>query len=252
MKTLLPVFILVALLCLLIPTHAQDCIYQYEDMVWDLTPLRKQDGQGDYHIQLDLYNFYINVCGNTAPNEYCSIPNPAYYYLWFGTCIIIGSLDNVEWGLINPSDPAVGPSLTYFTRDTCNEDGPTEKDSNDTMHVKFFREIKLNFRCKEGVEGGPYQLSDPAGCTTTVDFETMYGCAGKGKAKGLSGGSILLIILLVLIVVYIIGGFVFNVKYKGMPFNKEAFPHLEFWGSIPGLVKDGVVFTVSKIRGARS
>jgi len=120
------------------------------------------------------------------------------------------------------------------------------------MHAKYFRQLVLNFRCKEGVEGAPYQLSNPTGCSTVIDFDTMYGCAGKGAAGGLSGGSILLIILFPLIVVYIIGGFVFNVKYKGLPFNKDAFPHIEFWSSIPGLVKDGVLFTVSKVRDIRS
>jgi len=243
------VAILVVLLCSVYPTHAQqDCSFTHGDRYWDLSPLKKEDGEGDWYIPFEMYNFYINICGNTEPNEFCATPNPAYYYLWFGTCIICGNLNKMQWALINPSDPAVGPSLTYLTSDVC---ASGLQDNN--THVLAYRQIVMNFWCKENVEGTPYQLSNPTGCSTVIDFETMYGCSKAApKIGGLSGGSILLIILLVLVVVYIVGGFVFNVKYKGQALGVDAFPHLEFWSTIPGLVKDGAIFTYHKIQALRS
>jgi hypothetical protein len=70
---------------------------------------------------------------------------------------------------------------------------------------------------------------------------------GKGK-EGLSLGSILLIILLCVTVTYFAGGIVFN-KFKREKTGTEIIPNRDCWFAIPGLVKDGVKFTIHKIRG---
>ena len=41
------------------------------------------------------------------------------------------------------------------------------------------------------------------------------------------------------------GGFYYNTRTKGAT-GMEAIPNLEFWQTIPGLVKDGVVFSQAK------
>jgi len=41
------------------------------------------------------------------------------------------------------------------------------------------------------------------------------------------------------------GGFYYNTRTKGAT-GMEAIPNLEFWQMIPGLVKDGVVFSQAK------
>ena len=58
--------------------------------------------------------------------------------------------------------------------------------------------------------------------------------------------------------VYCIGGVVFNV-YKMEKTGAEAIPNKEFWGSLPGYVKDGFVFTgettantINRLRGVSS
>lgn len=47
---------------------------------------------------------------------------------------------------------------------------------------------------------------------------------------------------------YLIGGVAYNVKKNEMPANAGALPHKEWWGSLPGLSKDGVAFSVTKTK----
>jgi len=68
------------------------------------------------------------------------------------------------------------------------------------------------------------------------------------NGKKLSGGSILLILLLVVAVVYITAGLLWN-KFKAQKNGVELVPNLDFWTSLPGLVKDGIMFPINKIRG---
>jgi len=72
--------------------------------------------------------------------------------------------------------------------------------------------------------------------------------SGGGKKGGLSGGSILLICLLCVTVTYFVAGTLFN-KYQRHREGSEIIPNRDFWIGIPGLVKDGVVFTYHKVRG---
>jgi len=51
-------------------------------------------------------------------------------------------------------------------------------------------------------------------------------------------------------VVYLVAGVLFN-KFKRGLTGVELVPNVTFWSSIPGLVKDGVMFIVNKIRGLR-
>eukprot|EP01113_Clastostelium_recurvatum_P000451 TRINITY_DN1019_c0_g1_i2.p1 TRINITY_DN1019_c0_g1~~TRINITY_DN1019_c0_g1_i2.p1 ORF type:complete len:245 (-),score=45.13 TRINITY_DN1019_c0_g1_i2:100-834(-) len=217
-------------------TSAQDCTYTNGDSKFDLSPLKRRSGEGDWHMAVEMYNWHINVCGNTEKNEFCTSENSAYYYLWYGTCIIAGTTNNMKWGLIDSNTPATGPSLTYSTSESC---------------MSSVRSVVINFRCKSGVVGQPTQVNNPTGCLTTIEFDTMYGCpkAGgvKGDIEGLSGGSILLIILLVAVVVYLVGGFVVNWKVRHMDPNVQALPNISFWQEIPGLVKDGAAFTYGKL-----
>lgn len=57
---------------------------------------------------------------------------------------------------------------------------------------------------------------------------------------------IFFVLLFVGLAVYIIGGFVFNKFIK-----KEGgfHPHMSFWIGFPGLVKDGAMFIVNKVKG---
>ena len=62
-----------------------------------------------------------------------------------------------------------------------------------------------------------------------------------------SGGVFVLVFFLVS-GLYVIGFAAYNYKVKGLR-GREMAPHPQFWGAIPGLVKDGCIFTFRTIRG---
>ena len=67
-------------------------------------------------------------------------------------------------------------------------------------------------------------------------------------ASGLSGGSLFLILLLgVAVPIYLGGGYFYNFKYtekRGI----EAVPQIEYWRQLPGLVKDGCLFSYAETK----
>jgi len=81
-----------------------------------------------------------------------------------------------------------------------------------------------------------------------ITFESVAACPAKALG-GLSGGSVFLIIVLCATVVYLIGGVIFLGAVKGQR-GKDMIPNLDFWSMVPGLVKDGVLFTIDKIKSA--
>lgn len=72
--------------------------------------------------------------------------------------------------------------------------------------------------------------------------------SGELTVEGLTLGSILLIICLVLVLVYVAGGITYN-RVKRQATGKEMLPHPEFWAGLPGLVKDGVLFSWGCVTG---
>ena len=49
---------------------------------------------------------------------------------------------------------------------------------------------------------------------------------------------------------YAVGGALFQ-KYRRGAEGKAVIPHVEFWRSLPGLVVDGIRFSVSTLSGGR-
>jgi len=75
-----------------------------------------------------------------------------------------------------------------------------------------------------------------------------YGGGGGSSSKksGLSGGTIFIIILICVTAVYFVGGIVF-LKFVKKEEGKNIIPNVGFWSALPGLVKDGAVFSFRKI-----
>jgi hypothetical protein len=65
-------------------------------------------------------------------------------------------------------------------------------------------------------------------------------------SKGLSPGSILLIVFFVGIFVYLVGG-ILVLRYARGARGVEQIPNYTFWILVPGLIKDGFVFTCTSI-----
>jgi len=107
------------------------------------------------------------------------------------------------------------------------------------------RRMEIDFSCDPNAGTGSPAFKNE-GPTHHYNFvwSSQYAC--PVKAGGLSPGSIMLIIIASLLVIYLVAGILFN-KFKRQLGGIEMIPNVEFWISIPGLVKDGVMFLINKI-----
>lgn len=64
------------------------------------------------------------------------------------------------------------------------------------------------------------------------------------------GTTLLLVCFCGVMPVYLVGGALFLRRQRGAT-GWELIPNRGLWASLPGLVKDGVLFTAEKIRAAR-
>jgi len=87
----------------------------------------------------------------------------------------------------------------------------------------------------------------------TKDFNISIKGGGGGddssSSSGMSGGSVFIIIVVVVSAVYVIAGCAYNRVKKGTTGWRESCPQNEFWCDLPGLMKDGFLFTKSKLTG---
>ncbi len=91
----------------------------------------------------------------------------------------------------------------------------------------------------ERIENGfLINFTHPAGCKTSPS-------SGGG---GLSGGWVFIIILLVSSFLYVVIGCAVCIK-KYDRRGLDACPNKAFWAAIPGLTKDGCLFTIAKLKG---
>jgi len=114
-------------------------------------------------------------------------------------------------------------------------------------------ERKLSLLCKCGKSTSLTYLRQSSDLTYYFSLTAKACCtdgSGGGGGGGLSFGSILLIIGFTLAIVYAIAGVMFQ-KFVRKSEGKDLIPNAEFWTSLPGLTKDGVMFGVSKIRGSK-
>jgi len=87
----------------------------------------------------------------------------------------------------------------------------------------------------------------------TKDFNVSIGggggSSGSGSSSGMSGGTVFIIIVIVAAAVYVIAGCAYNRFKKGTTGLRESCPQNEFWCDLPGLMKDGCLFTKAKVTG---
>jgi len=86
-----------------------------------------------------------------------------------------------------------------------------------------------------------------------TDYEFIFDSSAAcptGSQATISGGSIFLILFFSIAALYVIGFVIYNFAVVKVAPGIELIPHLEFWKSVPGLVQDGVTFTIQKAKGA--
>ena len=84
------------------------------------------------------------------------------------------------------------------------------------------------------------------GCTVEVAIKASAGCPTIVPYEGSDAVAeiAILLILIIGILLYLAVFITYNVKWKGATTKEEIIPHYAFWTSIPGLVKDGVLFII--------
>eukprot|EP01112_Ceratiomyxa_fruticulosa_P010384 TRINITY_DN2747_c0_g1_i4.p1 TRINITY_DN2747_c0_g1~~TRINITY_DN2747_c0_g1_i4.p1 ORF type:complete len:260 (-),score=43.65 TRINITY_DN2747_c0_g1_i4:105-884(-) len=161
------------------------------------------------------------------------------------TYISVGDL-NTQAISDGKDGPNTGVTITYTNPAVCSP------------NTIFTTNIYLV--CDKTVTETTFVQFSPGTCVYKITMNSPYACPKEIKNKNdgkeslpekLGGGSIFLIALLCASVLYFGVGSL--VRWKGMhQTGKDILPHADFWLSIPGLVKDGFLFTKNKITGGGS
>ncbi|XP_041367371.1 uncharacterized protein LOC121381985 [Gigantopelta aegis] len=202
----------------------------------DLSSTGNKDGTARYHDYpgADSYFYSYNPCapftdGGCVDVAVCQTDNAktAYYNL--------GTQDTAQWSYDGTNIQIYYYALTDAMRETfvtvkCDPkyDEPfvSIQGEQPLGYPQYYVEITTKCAC-------------PGMCGTTVPTD---------ESGSLSGGTILIIIVFVSGFMYIVVGMgVLKTRYQAT--GADMFPNRTFWGSLPGLVKDGFVFTFRLFRG---
>jgi len=178
--------------------------------------------------------FYVTPCASTPKSipPPCQQQSPVVYYTNV-KCWYCGTLDTQQFSITNDSRI----QLTY-TRGELGGGCSTQ------------RLVNIYFECDQD-DTGLYKVDVeiPIKCTYTLYWKSKYACAINNTPNNneLTGGIWFLIILFAIVLpVYIIGGIIYNIKIKGST-GWEVLPNLQFWITLPSLVRDGCKFTFNSI-----
>jgi hypothetical protein len=180
--------------------------------------------------------FFINICGPTTTE--CN-PQQAICQKFYGSTYGYGSHHNQRFRPINLTGYTIDQGITIEYRDGGSCSGGMR---GSIIHVVCHSEGSPQ------VTSGTVSMDD---CTGFFTIKAAAGCGKKVKYEptssedvggGIGAGGIILILLCVGVVVYLVAGGLFNWKMRGATTVVEAIPQYEFWRSVPGLVKDGVLF----------
>jgi len=205
--------------------------------IYNLAPLV---GDADYYQNVTSKKWwvYINIC-RTVVSTAC------------GT--VTGGVGGCQvWQPSNPTGKAVmglANSISFMTLQNQTYEG--QKGLTFTGGGGG-RSFTLDLQCVPNAGVGTPLFEEEVTLSYNFGWQTQYACplnynpgGNGGGGGGLSGGSIILIIVLCLMVVYVAAGVTFN-KVKKQATGLELIPNVEFWTSLPGLVKDGAMFIVNK------
>jgi len=188
--------------------------------------------------------FYFSPCKNSVTcsnSSFLGTPSSS------PVCQLDGGGEYHGCGLINQSQngelnpPGTGFWVTYFSGD------PTKFGN---------RQANISCVCGNTESLGPFPntgangyeyLGPDAGNVYGLQF-THRACCPGGGGGGFDYGWLFVIIVLGGAVLYLLVGVVVNrfaFHHEGM----QMLPHSEFWASAPGLMKDGVMYLVHKVRG---
>ena len=206
---------------------------------FDLTTLTQE-----HAVSSTERGYYAMLC---ADDTHCSGQVCEKAPSWGTTYYSLGNKASAKWTLNSANgDATAGATLTV-------SGGSEEWDSCSSTTAS------INVTCGTGDDhfNLDKENSPPSSCKWTFTFNSKLVCTfpksggtpGSSTAgHGLSGGSIFLILFFVSAFVYFVGGVLFNKYRRGMS-GVEMVPNVGFWRDLPGLVRDGCMFSFNKVRG---
>jgi len=201
---------------------------------FDLSPLTLKNG--DYTGSNNDHAYTMNVCGTSHAGGACTSEHATICQWSKGDpkqfVANLGSMNKSPapvFALIDATDPKKGLSMTFMNGDQCG--------TNKAKAIVYFpcaSQTSTQFTVTEG--GCIYNLMLPAleGCPTDKP--------APEKASGLSGGWIFIIIVACCVPTYLAMGILYNTKRRGTS-GVESIPNIEFWRALPGLCKDGCLYS---------
>lgn len=221
----------------------KDAICSYKDSAsgasFNWKSLKGKEFEGFDPTDGEHYKYKLTMCGTSSDPECAKVEGSICQYDMKDSNKYVGMIASFSkspaptFSLIKPGDASAGVEATFTNGDQCYK-GWQNVD----------RQVKVRFTC---ASSNKLQVDETEDCVYVVEFANTATCGG-GDDDGLSGGAIFLIILMVSVILYVgVGVGICYKKYEKR--GIEACPHKDFWFSIPGLVKDGVVFTIGKIKG---
>ncbi|XP_048247816.1 uncharacterized protein LOC125377817 [Haliotis rufescens] len=236
-----------ALIAILLYILQVDCITQCkkttacscmgDNGMIDLSPLASNGGarfkdisatSGDQFSWNPCKPFTEKGCKNVAACQIQNANPPAYFS--------IGTQDSAKFQVNK------GALTLTYSADTFLGTGPE-------LAPNFLRSAIITLVCDKSVEGTLKAVGEKPAKSGKylMTLTSKYACESTGGTVtvtySLSVGSILVIAVVVLSVVYAVGGVSIQ-KFVRKAEGKEIIPNLNFWSSIPGLIKGGVLFTV--------
>jgi len=226
--------ILIVLTALFVSVFCQpdkiSCKFTASDgYMYDLTPLMAQGPIAQIDSD-NMWTYTVSICQNNINCDKC----PKAGYCQTGTLggtlytYCIGTIDEGEMTGIPDGKGAI---LEY----------------DEPLHGGRIGKVVVN--CVPGaLVANKIAFSPKAVTDYKFTFDSGFGCP-TGKASGMSGGTIFLVILIAVAAAYVVGFVAYNYAVKKAQPGPDLLPHLEFWKSVPGLVQDGITYSIQKVKG---
>jgi len=131
----------------------------------------------------------------------------------------------------------------------------TDVSDYDECYYQSSSSMVVNYICGAYGNNTVTVTSEPANpystCSFVLTVDSSIVCAalkgGGGASPGLRSGWIFVIIVVVVLFTYFAVGISYNHFKLGLS-GTEMVPNIAFWRDLPGLVKDGCMFTFTKIK----
>jgi len=224
--------------------NAVDCVFNVvstengKTYKYDLRKLSHPAGEKDelYYRNDDGSYIYMNICGPSSEkcesgSTVCLREDESGKQRYTS----LGKVDTQQVDDASDLEPGKGVQITYSDGDEC---------------ILGSWQTVVTLSCDATVEGEISSV-ETGECWYKATVTSKYACgvevSGGGSDSG-NGGSgdvvalVILIVLLCCVVLYFGLGVIYQKKVKEASSPTEYIIHNEFWCSLPGLVRDGVLF----------